>query len=146
MALYKIGEKEKAYEYLRFLLPSTHCQNGNSALYKNEPYVLSADVYESGEGGWSWYTGSSSWLYVVIVEYLFGIKKQADVITFSPLLPDKITKAELSLVFDGVKMIVEINNEKREGEWSLSCQGVNYKTASLKICSQNRKKFTLSKC
>ena len=37
--------------------------------YKVEPYVVSADVYgappHTGRGGWTWYTGSASWLYRV---------------------------------------------------------------------------------
>lgn len=146
MALYKVGEKDKAYEYLKYLIPSTHCKNGNSALYKNEPYVVSADVYESGEGGWSWYTGSSGWMYIAIVECMFGIKKQGDTINFAPSLPSQIDKAEIELNFDGIRMKVEIINTKKSGEWSLSCNGINYNTNQLKICEQNNnKKFILEK-
>ena len=47
-------------------------------IYKIEPYVIAADVYSNkdnlGRGGWSWYTGSSSWYYDAIIEYILGLK------------------------------------------------------------------------
>ena len=46
--------------------------------YKVEPYVMAADVYtaspHTGRGGWSWYTGSSGWMYRLIVESLLGVR------------------------------------------------------------------------
>ena len=46
--------------------------------YKIEPYSIAADVYSNkdlaGRGGWSLYTGSSSWFYKVTVEYILGLK------------------------------------------------------------------------
>ena len=37
--------------------------------YRGEPYVLAGDVYSGaphiGRAGWTWYTGSSAWLYRV---------------------------------------------------------------------------------
>ena len=145
MALYKTGQKDKAYEYLKYLLPSTHTKNGNSALYKNEPYVITADVYESGEGGWSWYTGSASWMYVLIVEYLFGIKKQADTVTIAPMLPDFVKNAEFTLRFNGMEAHVHVNNSEG-GEWRLFYNGVMHENNVLQISMQNHgKKFTLAK-
>ena len=42
------------------------------SVYKNEPYVLSGDVYyvpgKEGRGGWSWYTGAAGWMYALISE------------------------------------------------------------------------------
>ena len=39
-----------------------------------EPYVVAADIYSNpehlGRGGWTWYTGSSAWMYKVIEDYL----------------------------------------------------------------------------
>ena len=46
--------------------------------YKTEPYVMAADVYavepHVGRGGWTWYTGSSSWMYRVGIEWILGLK------------------------------------------------------------------------
>lgn len=39
---------------------------------------MAADVYGVGNllgrGGWTWYTGSSSWLYKAGIEYILGLK------------------------------------------------------------------------
>ena len=46
--------------------------------YKVEPYVVCADVYgappHTGRGGWTWYTGSASWLYRVAIETILGFQ------------------------------------------------------------------------
>ena len=46
--------------------------------YKVEPYVVAADVYGqenlAGRGGWTWYTGSSSWMYEAGLKYILGLK------------------------------------------------------------------------
>ena len=42
--------------------------------YMVEPYVVAADIYSNpehpGRGGWTWYTGSSAWMYKIIEDYL----------------------------------------------------------------------------
>ena len=64
--------------------PVEHARTKESVLrYKVEPYVVAADVYASpgmvGRGGWTWYTGSSSWLYIAGLEYVLGISRSKDV-------------------------------------------------------------------
>lgn len=53
-------------EYYRYINPIEHARTMEAAnKYKVEPYVIVADMYGgnnlSGRGGWTWYTGSSSW-------------------------------------------------------------------------------------
>ncbi len=60
------------------LLPVTHTTSPDAvARFQAEPYVAVADVYGEpphvGRGGWSWYTGSSGWLYRVGVESVLGL-------------------------------------------------------------------------
>ena len=61
------------------------------AVYKVEPYVVTADVYaltpHIGRGGWSWYTGSAGWMYRLIVESLLGLKLAGDELHLAPCLP-----------------------------------------------------------
>ena len=40
-----------------------------------------------GRGGWTWYTGSSSWLYIAGIEYVLGIKKANQKIKINPCIP-----------------------------------------------------------
>ncbi len=60
--------KHKLMRVLDAICPDRTAGNEEkSKRYKNEPYVLSGDVYwtsrAKGRGGWSWYTGSAGWLY-----------------------------------------------------------------------------------
>jgi cellobiose phosphorylase len=59
--------------------------------YKVEPYVISADIYGSGNlagrGGWTWYTGSSSWYYKAGVEYILGLRIEKGIMKFKPCIP-----------------------------------------------------------
>jgi len=70
LALYEMGEIEKAKELFSMINPIDHSDKRDKAHnYKCEPYVLCGDVYSAegleGVGGWSWYTGSASWLQMI---------------------------------------------------------------------------------
>jgi cyclic beta-1,2-glucan synthetase len=92
MAFARMGDSEKAWELLRMINPVHHSASPEgSALYKVEPYVVAADVYavspHIGRGGWSWYTGSSGWMYRLIVESLLGLGLAGNQLTIAPHLP-----------------------------------------------------------
>ncbi len=72
--------------------PVNHARSTEeTATYKVEPYVASADVYavppHTGRGGWTWYTGSAGWMYRLIVESLLGLRLEVDKLRFRPCLP-----------------------------------------------------------
>lgn len=74
-AFFELNNKEKAMEILRYLIPIYHSDTKEkSDKYMVEPYVVAADIYSNpdhpGRGGWTWYTGSSSWLFKIIEDYL----------------------------------------------------------------------------
>ncbi|MDY0219948.1 MAG: glucoamylase family protein [Desulfobacterium sp.] len=92
MAFAKLGDSRRAWELLSLINPVNH---GSSATgiqrYKAEPYVMAADVYavppHTGQGGWTWYTGSAAWMYRLIVESLLGLTLENNRLVFSPCLP-----------------------------------------------------------
>lgn len=74
-AYFEIGEDEKGLEILNLINPINHADTKeNAEIYMVEPYVIAADVYTNpdhvGRGGWTWYTGSSAWMYKVIEDYI----------------------------------------------------------------------------
>ncbi|MES2320435.1 MAG: glucoamylase family protein [Pseudomonadota bacterium] len=92
MAFARMGDSERAWELLRMINPVQHgATPRDAALYKVEPYVVAADVYavspHVGRGGWTWYTGSSGWMYRLIVESLLGVSLAGDRLTLEPHLP-----------------------------------------------------------
>ena len=92
MAFAKVGDHERAWEVLRMINPIAHGSTAKEIeVYKVEPYVVAADVYgvapHIGRGGWTWYTGSSGWMYRLIVESLLGLTLLGDKLRITPCLP-----------------------------------------------------------
>ena len=86
------GQTERANKIAQFLNPIEHSQNmSDSQKYKVEPYVLAADIYGqdklAGCGGWTWYTGASSWYYRLLTENILGIEKKGNRLHFNPRVP-----------------------------------------------------------
>lgn len=74
-AYFELNEYEKGEEILKLINPISHSDTKEKAdKYMVEPYVVAADIYSNsehaGRGGWTWYTGSSAWMYKVIEDYL----------------------------------------------------------------------------
>jgi len=67
---------EKGRQMIDIINPVNHTRTAlEVARYKTEPYAVAADIYSGqnvGRGGWTWYTGSSSWMYQVILEDVLG--------------------------------------------------------------------------
>lgn len=72
-------------------------------IYKVEPYVIAADIYGAGNllgrGGWTWYTGSSSWFYKAGIEYILGLKIQNGYLTLSPHIPQNWTNYTIRMQY-----------------------------------------------
>ena len=87
-----LGFGDKAGEYYRMINPIEHSRTKEEAnKYKIEPYVISADVYTqknlAGRGGWTWYTGSSSWMYEAGIKYLLGLHIENGYLSIQPCIP-----------------------------------------------------------
>jgi cyclic beta-1,2-glucan synthetase len=86
------GDHDRAFELYQMINPLTHSRTPEEvATYKVEPYVVAADVYTAkgqlGRGGWTWYTGSASWMYRVGLEGILGLKKRGDTLFIEPRAP-----------------------------------------------------------
>jgi len=91
-AFARLGQGERAVEALNLLNPILASTSPESAKrYAVEPYVLAGDVYGShaliGRGGWTWYTGSASWLYRVGLEAILGFRPEGDRLVIDPCIP-----------------------------------------------------------
>ena len=89
IAFAMLGDGDRAGELFALLNPINHASTrAGLHKYKVEPYVTAGDVYgiasHSGRGGWTWYTGSASWMYRAAIENILGFH----------LIEDKILKIE----------------------------------------------------
>lgn len=87
-----LGEGDKAYNLFKMINPINHSRTSiECANYKVEPYVVAADVYTNsqhlGRGGWTWYTGSSGWMYTVGLEDILGFTLEKDKLFINPCIP-----------------------------------------------------------
>jgi len=92
MAFARAGQSAKAWELFALLNPVNHGRfAAAAALYRVEPYVVSADIYGAaphlGQGGWSWYTGSAGWLHRLLIEDLLGVRREGDRLLLTPRPP-----------------------------------------------------------
>jgi cyclic beta-1,2-glucan synthetase len=92
MAFAALEDREKVWELFSMIQPLNHAVNADDvSTYKVEPYVMAADVYANeshkGRGGWTWYTGSSGWMYQFIISSLLGMELQKDMLVFKPCFP-----------------------------------------------------------
>ncbi|HMO18249.1 MAG TPA: glucoamylase family protein [Oligoflexia bacterium] len=124
-ALAKEGFNNEAMELFQAMNPAKHTETLEQALkYMTEPYVTCGDVYSYGEhagrGGWSWYTGSSGWLFQIAIKYLLGINICKDGILFKPSVPDTWNNFEISLFIRGRKLSVLVNEYAQNSKWRLN--------------------------
>jgi cyclic beta-1,2-glucan synthetase len=91
-AFAKLGQGDRAVELFHMLNPISHADTPEKAeTYKVEPYVIAADIYSvpphTGRGGWTWYTGSSGWMYRLGLEAILGITKVGNGLNINPCIP-----------------------------------------------------------
>jgi cellobiose phosphorylase len=88
-----LGNGDRAFELFQMINPLNRSRTpAEVAVYQLEPYVVAADIYTAaghlGRGGWSWYTGSASWMYRVGLEAILGFTKQGESLSLDPRVPD----------------------------------------------------------
>jgi cyclic beta-1,2-glucan synthetase len=87
-----LGDGERAGELFSLLNPINHsATRAGLHKYKVEPYVAVGDVYavppHTGRGGWTWYTGSSGWMYRAGLESILGFQLHGDRLQIDPCVP-----------------------------------------------------------
>jgi cyclic beta-1,2-glucan synthetase len=115
-----MGMGEKAVHYLNMINPINHSHDKTSAdRYKVEPYVIAADVYGeaplTGQGGWSWYTGSAGWMYRVALESVLGIQFNGNSLLLNPVISENWEGFTVDLLLDDqtTKYHIQIMNPER---------------------------------
>ncbi len=101
MAYAALGEGDRAGELYALLNPINHAMTPAGAKkYKVEPYVVAADIYglypHVGRGGWTWYTGSASWMYRSAIESILGFDLRGTTLRMNPCIPRHWRNFELT--------------------------------------------------
>ncbi len=112
----KLGFGDKALEYFRMINPIEHARTKDEARkYKVEPYSIPADIYSAenlaGRGGWTWYTGSSSWFYKIGLENILGFKIQKNKLTINPCIPKEWKEYSIKYRYGKTIYNITVKNE-----------------------------------
>ena len=110
-----LGFGDKALEIAEMINPINHSKNREEAKrFKLEPYVVEADLYSNkdlvGRGGWNWYTGSSSWYYKAILEYILGLKIKNGILKIEPCISKKWKEYEIQYKYKTTLYNIKIKN------------------------------------
>ena len=110
-----LGFGDKAIEIYRMINPIEHSRTKEASnKYKVEPYVIAADIYGAGNlagrGGWTWYTGSSSWYYKAGIEYLLGLKVEEGYLKIEPCIPKDWKEYQIQYKYKESIYNIKVNN------------------------------------
>ncbi len=100
-AFAQMGQGDRALELFNMVNPITHSDSPEKVQrYRVEPYVAVADVYSgpphTGRGGWTWYTGSSGWMYRLCLEAILGFRQEGQTLHMNPSIPSHWSGFELT--------------------------------------------------
>jgi len=144
MAFAALGDSERTWELLAMINPMNHASSPeDAAVYKVEPYVVSADVYalppHTGRGGWTWYTGSAGWMYRLIVESLLGLRLEVDKLRFAPCLPSDWTAFKMHYRYRAtVYHIGVLQTQTGSSELSVTVDGVEQRDKAVPLVDDHR--------
>lgn len=107
------GNGKRAWDYYRKICPSYLEQI--SDLHKTEPYVYAQmvagkDAFRPGEAKNSWLTGTASWNFYAITQYILGIRPDYDGLLIDPCIPEDWSGFKVTRQFRGATYHIEVTN------------------------------------
>ena len=113
-----LGRADYAYGYYHQLLPMVAQKKVGEWRYKAEPYVYSSNIFgpESDKFGLanvSWLSGTASWMYIAVTQYMLGIKAKWDGLEINPCLAPELLPAKVKRVFRGKTFNITITQNKK---------------------------------
>ena len=134
------GHGDRAFELFQMLNPLTHARTPEEvATYKVEPYVVAADVYTAkgqlGRGGWTWYTGSASWMYRVGLEGILGLRKRGDTLYIEPRAPAAWREYTIEYRHGRSRYVIVVHHENGEprGAMRVTVDGVTSADGGIRL-------------
>lgn len=117
--------------------------NTLSEKYKVEPYCISADVYGqgnlAGRGGWTWYTGSSSWMYIAGIKYILGINICENYLLINPTISKEWKEYKVRIIIGESIYNIKVKNEfgKNSGVSKVIVNGEEVESKKIKLSQAN---------
>ena len=108
-----VGRGDKAYDYYTRIAPAF--LEDISEIHRTEPYVYpqmaaGKDARRFGEAKNSWLTGTASWNFVAISQFILGIQPDFDGLKIDPAIPHDWDGYKVTREFRGDIFEVEVKN------------------------------------
>ncbi len=108
-----IGRGDAAYDYYTKIAPSF--LEDISELHKVEPYVYcqmiaGKEAFKPGEAKNSWLSGTASWNFYALTQYILGVRPEYDGLRVDPCIPKKWDGFKMQRKFRGATYQLEIKN------------------------------------
>ena len=113
MAEALLGHGDLAYEYLRAYLPAAY--NDKAEIREIEPYVVCQSTHakyspKHGASRVPWLSGSATWTYYAISQYVLGIRPEYDGLMIDPCIPSEWDGFTASRKFRGCTFEIKVDN------------------------------------
>ena len=107
------GNTAKVYDTVARLCPPLLSMK-DADKYKGEPYVTPGNIegpesIHEGKGAWTWYTGSSAWLFKGITERLLGVRVEHGKLVVDPKLPAHWDGFTMERLVRGRRTVIKVS-------------------------------------
>ncbi|HQK41240.1 MAG TPA: glycosyl transferase, partial [Flavobacterium alvei] len=138
-----IGRGDAAYDYYTKIAPSF--LEDISQLHKVEPYVYcqmiaGKEAFKPGEAKNSWLSGTASWNFYAITQYILGIKPDYKGLWINPCIPTKWDGFKMTRKFRGATYNIEVSNPKHisKGVEKIIVNGTTIHSNIIPILEENK--------
>ena len=128
-----VGNGNRAWEYYKKICPSY--LEDISELHKTEPYVYAQmvagkDAFKPGEAKNSWLTGTASWNFYAVTQFMLGIRPEYDGLLIDPCIPTDWKGFKATRKFRGSVYQIEVLNPhgKSKGITEVTVDGLLIKS------------------
>ena len=137
-AFVRTGDVESAWSVFQGMCPPLRSEL-DADRYAAEPFVTPGNVdgpdspFE-GKGGWTWYTGSASWLRRTALHWILGVRGTSEGLVVDPALPSAIHNFSLKRPYRGDIYEIEVSGH---GPYQCTVDGESW-TGPIPCSGQNR--------
>jgi cellobiose phosphorylase len=138
-----IGRGDAAYDYYTKIAPSF--LEEISELHKVEPYVYcqmiaGKEAFKPGEAKNSWLSGTASWNFYAITQYILGVKPDYDGLLINPCIPAKWDGFSMTRKYRGATYNIEVSNPKHicKGVQKIVVNGTTINSKIVPILEKNK--------
>jgi cellobiose phosphorylase len=108
-----IGRGNRAYEYYRKFMPSAY--NAKAEIRQTEPYVYAQFTNSKyspryGASRLPWLSGTASWAYYTITQFILGIQPEYSGLRIDPCIPSEWKEIKITRRFRKKNLNIRIKN------------------------------------